>query len=299
MCYKSVILTGLSILFLFFSIVSDSNAMLYEEDTYISGIEKFNMTLRFFESEYGQEQASQLQALKQELIDKGHDEELLSGFLSEARLNERVVELFRSNLLRSTDSGDISYEDFAKRINIDDLKEKSHQFVADHREELLLAEEIYGVDYRFIVAIKGIETRYGERNSTGNFNLLNSLVTQYVSANRKRFSVSQLDAVLQLNNKYNAEVQHVNGSYAGAIGVAQWIPFSLLHYGKMEDINDITSTRKMIPSTANYLSENGWRSSLNGTPVEPGSRNWNVILRYNRSNTYARVVVEIAEQIER
>ncbi len=299
MSYKSIILTGLAMLSPFLSDFTFSGVPLHERSPYELSKEKFNSTMRYFEAEYGLEQANQLEALKMELISKGHDEELLFEFLSEARLNDRVVELFRENILRSTDSGDISYEDFAARINLEELKEQSHRFVEDHREELLQAEEIYGVDFRYIVGIKGIETRYGDSRSTGNFNLLNSLVTQYILADRKRFSVSQLDAVLQLNKKYNAEVQHTNGSYAGAIGVAQWIPFSLLHYGKMEDINDITSTRKMIPSTANYLSENGWNSSLNGSPVVPGSRNWNVILRYNRSNTYAKVVVEIAEQIER
>lgn len=271
----------------------------FEHALYKTGVERFNVTAMLFEQQHGSEQAASLRALKQELIGLGHSEEVVAMVLSQARLNERVAELFSSNILRSADTGDISYEDFANRINLEELKQNSHGFAQEHMTELLQAEEQYGVDYRFIVAIKGIETRYGERGFTGNFNVLNSLVTQYVLTNRKRISVSQLDAILKLNEKFDAQVHTFNGSFAGAIGVAQWMPFSLLHYGKMERIEDITSTRKMIPSTANYLRENGWRPSLNGTPVEPGSRNWNAILRYNRSSTYARVVVEIAEQIQR
>ena len=269
------------------------------EDSYELSKDNFNNTLRFFEAEYGADRAEQLRELKLELTEKGHDEQVLYELLAEARLNERVVELFRENILRSSDTGGISYEDFAERINLKELKEQSQSFVDEHRQELLHAEETYGVDYRYIVGIKGIETRYGAKGATGNYNLLNSLVTQYILGNRKQFSLRQLDAVLQLNQKYNTEIQTMNGSFAGAVGVAQWMPFSLLHYGVMEEIDEITSTRKMIASTANYLSENGWRASLNGTSVKPGSPNWNAILRYNRSNTYARVVVEIAEQIER
>lgn len=261
--------------------------------------DKFDNTVSFFESEYGADEASRLNDLKQELIDKGHNEELVLEFLSDARLNPRVDELFRRNLLRSTDSGEVTYDDFASRIGLQELKDKSHQFVEDHKQELLQAEETYGVDYRYIVAIKGIETRYGAEGSTGDYNLLNSLVTQYILSNRRSFSVRQLDAVLQLNQKYDTQLQHSNGSFAGAVGVAQWMPFSLLHYAVLEDINDIRSTHKMIASTANYLRENGWRPSLNGTPIERGSPNWNAIRRYNHSSTYVQIVVDIAEQIER
>lgn len=299
MVFQLIVLTGISLLNPLGGNTSMGDRPLHEHSLHETDLARFTSTVHFFGTEYGPDQAASLRALKQELTGLGHSEQVVSNVLSQARLNERVAELFSNNILRSADTGDISYEDFASRINLDELKEKSHGFAEEHREELRLAEEIYGVDFRFIVAIKGIETRYGERSFTGNFNLLNSLVTQYVLTNRKRFSVQQLDAVLKLNEKYDAEVHTFYGSFAGAIGVAQWIPFSLLHYGKMEHISDITSTRKMIPSTANYLKENGWRASLNGTPVEPGSRNWNAILRYNRSSTYARVVVEIAEQLER
>ncbi len=261
--------------------------------------EKFDNAISYFESEYGPEEARQLNALKEELIAKGHDEDVVQELLSEAELNTRVAELFRENLLRSTDAGDVTYEDFAGRIDLQDLKEKSHQFVEDHKQELLDAEETYGVDYRYIVGIKGIETRYGADGMTGDYVLLNSLVTQYVLSNRKTFSVRELDAVLKLNQKYNAEIQHAKGSFAGAVGVAQWMPFSLLHYAVLEDIDDIQSTHKMIPSTANYLRENGWRPSLNGEPIERGSPNWNAIRRYNHSDTYVQVVIDIAEQIER
>ena len=256
-------------------------------------------TLRLFETEYGPEKAERLTELKQELVSRGHSETTVIELLSGARLNERVAELFQRNLLRSTDSGEVSYEDFARRIGLDQLKADSHPFAEEHKEELLAAEAEYGVDFRYIVAIKGIETRYGERTAQGDYNLLNSLVTQFVLSNRRSFSVRQLDAVLQLNDQYDAQIHRFNGSFAGAIGVAQWMPFSLLHYGVMESIDDITSTRKMIPSTANYLRENGWRPSLNGQPVTQGSPNWRSILRYNRSQTYVRVVTEIAEQLDR
>ena len=299
MSYHSTILTGLFTVCLVFIHLSDLQAYSIGDNPHDISKERYNETLRFFETEYGAEQANKLQSLKHELLTRGHDQALLYDLLSHARLNHRVVELFEENLLRYADRGDVSYEDFANRIDLNDLKEKSHQFVEEHRNELLEAEQRYGVDYRYIVGIKGIETRYGRDEFTGNFNLLNSLVTQYILSNRQRFSLRELDAVLQLNQKFNTEIHKVNGSYAGAIGVAQWLPTSLLHYSVLEDINGITSTRDMIPSTANYLKENGWDSSLNGNPVEPGSRNWQTIRRYNHSDTYVRIVVEIAEQIER
>lgn len=299
MSYHSTILFGVLALWLVFVNVSALQAHSIGDNPYELSKKRYNETLRYFETEYGADQAAKLQSLKQELITRGHEKAQLYDLLSHARLNHRVVELFEENLLRYADRGEVSYEDFANRIGLGDLKEKSHQFVAEHRNELLVAEQRYGVDYRYIVGIKGIETRYGRDEFTGNFNLLNSLVTQYILSNRQRFSLRELDAVLQLNKKFNAEIHKVEGSYAGAIGVAQWLPTSLLHYSVLEDINGITSTRDMIPSTANYLKENGWDSSLNGNPVEPDSRNWQTIRRYNHSDTYVRIVVEIAEQIER
>lgn len=140
-------------------------------------------------------------------------------------------------------------------------------FWQKHRETLERAEQRYGVPPEIIVAIIGVETFYGKR--PGNIRILDALYTQaYHYPKRYQFGRNQLKAFLQILMEEEMEPSMAVGSYAGAMGMPQFIPTSYLSYavdfngdGKRDIWSD---TEDVIGSVANYFSKHNWRQ---GEPV--------------------------------
>ncbi|HSS64805.1 MAG TPA: lytic murein transglycosylase B [Gammaproteobacteria bacterium] len=140
---------------------------------------------------------------------------------------------------------------------------KGVEFWKSQRETLARAEAVYGVPAEIIVAIIGVETLYGER--AGRIRVLDSLVTLgFRYPKRARFFRSELQQFLLLSREESLDPLAVKGSYAGAMGVPQFIASSYRRYAV--DFDDdgsrdlIGSTEDAIGSVANYLSEHGWRA---------------------------------------
>mgnify|MGYP003953022963 CR=1 FL=1 len=129
-----------------------------------------------------------------------------------------------------------------------------------HRHILNVAREKYGVNPSIIVAIAGIETYYGKHQ--GQYNMLNALGTlAFHYPKRAGFFQKELANYFLLNQKM--PLSKVKSSYAGAIGVPQFMPSSYLHYSVSNNpkkmANLITNNNDAILSIANYLSKNGWQ----------------------------------------
>ncbi len=133
-----------------------------------------------------------------------------------------------------------------------------------NRNEAILrrAEQVYGVDAAIIVAIIGVETRYGK--ITGRHRVIDSLVTLVLGyPRRKDFFQKELAEFIKLTEDENLDPFEIRGSYAGAMGIPQFISSSYRRYAV--DFNDnqqrdlLTETADAIGSVANYLSEHGWR----------------------------------------
>ncbi len=130
--------------------------------------------------------------------------------------------------------------------------------------EALLArvEQQYGVPAEIITAIIGVETRYG--GNTGSYRVIDALSTlAFAYPKRSEFFLSELENFLLL-----AREEHMNsldplGSYAGAMGVPQFMPSSYRHYAVDFDRDkkrDIWSNNAdVIASVANYFAEHQWR----------------------------------------
>lgn len=198
---------------------------------------------------------------------------------------------------------------------------KAEKFIRSNRQILSNAEKQYGVDYCVVTAIMLVETRLGE--NTGNWPVVNSLSTLAAlgdTENRKMFwdimpserkqsrtyyeerakkkaewAYSELKAFLDLAIMAGASPESVTGSYAGAIGIPQFMPSNILSLGKDGDSDsyiDLFSYSDAIFSIANYLSESGWRRGIEY------DRAYSVILKYNKSGTYARTILEIARRLK-
>jgi len=137
------------------------------------------------------------------------------------------------------------------------------KFWDDNAEALARAYQEYGVPQEIIVATLGVETRYGR--NTGNHRVLDSLVTlAFDYAPRASFFRRQLEQFLLLTREEGIEPLSVRGSYAGAMGMPQFIPSVYRRYAVDFDgdgkPNLWKSSADAIGSIANYLKEYGWKS---------------------------------------
>jgi membrane-bound lytic murein transglycosylase B len=136
-----------------------------------------------------------------------------------------------------------------------------------HEEELARAEREFGVPAEIIVAIVGVETYYG-RNLGGYrvFDALTTLAFDY--PRRATFFRGELKSFLRLARDQRISPLAPKGSFAGAMGVPQFMPGSYLHYAVDFDgdgkIDLWTSGADAIGSVANYLARHDWQA---GGPV--------------------------------
>lgn len=137
------------------------------------------------------------------------------------------------------------------------------EFWSGNDETLARASEKFGVTPAVIVAIIGVETRYGRR--MGRHRVLDSLATlAFRFPRRASFFRGELEAYLLLARDEGLDAVETTGSFAGAMGIPQFIPSSYRHYAVDFDgdgsRNLIDSVPDAIGSVANYLEEHGWQS---------------------------------------
>ncbi len=131
---------------------------------------------------------------------------------------------------------------------------------------LARAENEYGVAAKYIVAILGVETAYGR--NTGSFKVLQSLTTLAMDyPKRSRFYLRELEEFLLLAREENLPADTLKGSYAGAMGMAQFIASSYRFYAvdfNNDGQRNLWQPADAIASVANYLARHGWQA---GQPV--------------------------------
>lgn len=141
------------------------------------------------------------------------------------------------------------------------------QFWNANAQILADAERQFGVDARVIVAIVGVETRYGA--NTGKYRVLDALCTLgFDYPKRAEFFRKELEQFLLLTREEHVDALDALGSYAGAMGQGQFIPSSYRRYAVDFDGDgkrDLWhSERDVLGSVANYFKEHGWQQ---GAPV--------------------------------
>ena len=173
--------------------------------------------------------------------------------------------------------------------------EQGNAYWKRHYKLLKQAEATYGVPARIIVAILGVESFYGQH--VGKYPVFNSLATlSFYYPKRSQFFKKELSNLLLLSREQKYPASDIKGSYAGAIGFAQFMPSSIRHYGisasKKKHI-DLNQDADAILSIANYLKENGWkRGEAIAQPVEikktfqPSYVSNNVSRFYNKAALY-------------
>jgi len=173
-----------------------------------------------------------------------------------------------------------------------------NKFLKQHHETLQRAEKEYGVPAEIITAIIGVETYYGRLS--GKTQVFDSLVTLgFDYPPRSRFFLSELEQFLLLTREEDVDVRDVRGSYAGAMGMPQFISSSYRHYavdfdgdGKRDLWNN---TADVIGSVANYFKVHGWKTG--GQVVIPARINGSIEETRNKLKPHTRIADLAAEGV--
>jgi len=183
---------------------------------------------------------------------------------------------FLDSIIRAMDapSTALPWHEYRERQVTDARIEGGLKFWAEHAELLQRAEAEYGVPPELIVATAGIETRFGRY--TGNVKVLDALTTlAFGYPRRAAFFRGELEQFLLLARETGWKLTEVQGSYAGAIGIPQFLPSSYRKYAVDFDGDgrrDLRSVADAIGSVANYYRHFGWQQGAAAiVPVDVGT----------------------------
>lgn len=161
----------------------------------------------------------------------------------------------------------LAWHQYRKIFVTPDRAAQGLDYLREHRAALERAERELGVPAEVVVAILGVETRYGRH--TGGYRVLDALSTlAFDYPKRAKFFRSELKHFLVLAREQGFEPSTLTGSYAGAMGLGQFMPSSFRAYAidfDGDDVIDIWNNPvDAIGSIANYFNVHGWRE---GEPV--------------------------------
>ncbi len=213
----------------------------------------------------------------------------------------------------------LNYDQFLTRSSID----QAIDYLGRHQKALKQAQGVYNVDEEVITAIILVESRLG--TLIGKRLVLNTLsalgvlddkdsrnmlwhshVKQKARGSRSQFdrwarrksswAYGELKAFLKYVDAQKVDPYSVRGSYAGALGIPQFVPSSILRFaqdGNRDGQINLCDHEDAIESVANYLKQHGWRPGLKRHEA------FRILLYYNRSKYYAETILKVAERLRR
>jgi membrane-bound lytic murein transglycosylase B len=252
--------------------------------------------------------------LKQRLIKDGFAPEKIEAVLSKdtVTFTPDGVSLF---FVHSESS--LNYDQFLSKDSI----ANAFKYMAENKEPLDSAQEQFGVDKTVITAILLVETRLG--TYLGNQTVINTLATMASLTDetlreriwnaipdqkkpeketflekvnkRSKWGYEELKALIRYTDREGIDPADIQGSYAGAMGISQFMPSNALKLAKDGNNDgriDLFDHHDAIFSVANYLKHHGW---------EPGisrQRQHEVLFRYNHSNYYVDTLMKISDRLK-
>ncbi|MES2211887.1 MAG: lytic murein transglycosylase B [Pseudomonadota bacterium] len=186
----------------------------------------------------------------------GLTETELTAVLNQARIEPKVLAAIAKPYEAKP------WHQYEKLFITDFHVQQGVHFWKTHAKTLNAVEKKYGIPPEMIVAIIGIETKYGK--NLGNFRVLDALTTlSFEYPPRSAFFKQELAHFLVLMKEEGWTADDVRGSYAGAFGMPQFIPSSYRHYavdfsgaGKRDIVHN---TDNAIASVAHYFHQHGWQ----------------------------------------
>ena len=201
------------------------------------------------------------------VVNHGFDKKTLSNWMQGVKQQTTAIKA----IARPAEGKD--WKDYRPIFITSKRIKKGVQFWRDHAGTLARAEKKFGVPAQYIVAIIGVETFYGKRS--GNYPVLDALTTlgfDYPIENttvkrrdaREKFFRKELKEYLLMAREEKFDPRSLKGSYAGAMGMPQFISSSFRMYAVDFDGDgrrDLWhSTADAIGSVASYFKRHGWKA---------------------------------------
>ncbi len=262
----------------------------------------------------GTGQANEFELLIQRLVQDGFDQEKIKALFDNKMVSfdPGGVSLF---FIHSESS--LNYDQFSSPKSI----ANAQKYMVVHRESLDRAQKQFSVDKTIITAILMVETRLG--TYLGRCTAINTLSTMAAltdktlaqrvwddipnnkkpareSFNQKvvrksRWGYEELKALINYANREGIDPVTIKGSYAGAMGIPQFMPsnaLTLARDGNKDGRVDLFDHDDAIFSVANYLKHHGWESGLSR------KRQHEVLFKYNHSNYYVDALLKISDKLK-
>jgi len=217
------------------------------------------------------------------LQNNGFSDDELNRIFSDPRVN-----LYPA-ILKKTGKG-INYLSKKFGLLTPESIKRGQQIMRAHQSVLESIEKTYGVEKEFIIAIMRIETDFGKH--TGTYPIFNSLLTYILYKNRRsEWAEKELISFLTYCKQSGIDPLSINGSWAGAFGLCQFIPTSFFQYGvdgNGDGKIDLFDFDDASVSIANYLKSNGWQKNSMKQKKK-------ALYAYNHCHSYVRAVVAYAQ----
>ena len=199
--------------------------------------------------------------------DHGFDRYYLQGLFSSAKRKQWTLNyLAKSDQGLKGKPGPGSWSRYRSQFLDDRHINSGVMFWQQHRHSLQQAEQQYGIPAEYVLGIMAVETTFG--SFVGNHRVLDALTTlSFDYARRGDFFRSELEKFLLMSRREGMDPGQPVGSFAGAMGLGQFMPSSFLNWAV--DFNgdgrrDLWNPDDAIGSIARYFAEHGWQ---NGQPV--------------------------------
>lgn len=206
------------------------------------------------------QQRPEAKELIRQLEEKGVDGDHVRSLLAQAERKDSILEAIARPAEKELNWGEY------RKIFVQPARiRQGVEFYRENRDLLLRAEREFDVSRYIILAILGVETRYGQHK--GGYRVLDALATLgFDYPPRADFFRRQLHDFLLMEKETGIDATAVTGSYAGAIGYPQFIPSSYRAYavdfdddGKVDLGNSVADA---IGSVASYFRQHKWREGL-------------------------------------
>lgn len=253
----------------------------------------------------------------QRLIQDGFEKEKIQNLYSNKNVffTTKGVHLFYSRFEPVEKAK--HYEGFATKQKI----VKAAKYMARHKDVLDRVEKEYDADKTIITAVLLVESQLGTYPMKYlAINMLSTIASlseaplqeriwNSISKKRKpkketflkradkksEWAYAELKALINYMDKEGLAPERVKGSFAGAIGICQFMPTNipkLAKDGNKDGVIDLLNHEDAIYSIANYFKQHGWKSGLSR------QKQYNVIYKYNHDNHYVDAIQKISDKLK-
>lgn len=266
--------------------------------------------------------------LAAEEIKKGKEfDNLIQRLIQDGFEQKKIEQLFSSDSIFFDPDGvsrffvhsesSLDYDQFTSDKSI----QNALNYLEVHKEVLDSAQKIYGVDKTIITAILLVETQLG--NYLGQRTVINTLSTMAALTDeqlrekiwdvipdkkkpekqafiekvnqRSKWGYEELKSLIKYTQKEGIAPESIKGSYAGAMGISQFMPsnaLTLAQDGNNDGKVDLFTHADAIFSVANYLKHHGWKPGISR------QKQHKVLFTYNHSNYYVDILLKISDKLK-